>query len=205
MPRRLPWSSRTSSLPRRHRGTDRPDHGAADRVSRSRRQSGARSGAAVGHGQAAGHRQEPRDGRRRHRARVRRSRTRVAGRHLRPAARPAAGHREPAALVSSDVERRNALAAATPSIWPAHGWLTSATGGRADPFTGEADFHPGLDISADRGTPVYATADGTVSQASYSGAYGNLVVVDHGSGSRRATAICPRFGPCAARRSSAAS
>ncbi len=82
-------------------------------------------------------------------------------------------------LVRSDVDRRNALAAATPSIWPAHGWLSSRTGGRADPFTGEADYHPGLDISADRGTPVYATADGTVTQASFSGAYGNLVVIDH--------------------------
>jgi murein DD-endopeptidase MepM/ murein hydrolase activator NlpD len=81
--------------------------------------------------------------------------------------------------VSSDVDRRNALAASTPSIWPTQGWLTSGTGGRSDPFTGEADYHPGLDISADRGTPVYATADGTISQASFSGAYGNLVVIDH--------------------------
>jgi murein DD-endopeptidase MepM/ murein hydrolase activator NlpD len=82
-------------------------------------------------------------------------------------------------IVSSDVERRNLLAASTPSIWPTQGWLTSRTGGRSDPFTGEADYHPGLDISADKGTPVYATADGTVSQASYSGAYGNLVVLEH--------------------------
>jgi murein DD-endopeptidase MepM/ murein hydrolase activator NlpD len=82
-------------------------------------------------------------------------------------------------VVSFDVERRNLLAASTPSIWPTQGWLTSRTGGRSDPFTGEADYHPGLDISADKGTPVYATADGTVSQASYSGAYGNLVVIDH--------------------------
>jgi murein DD-endopeptidase MepM/ murein hydrolase activator NlpD len=82
-------------------------------------------------------------------------------------------------IVSSDVERRNALAASTPSIWPTQGWLTSRTGGRSDPFTGEADYHPGLDISADKGTPVYATADGTISQASFSGAYGNLVVIDH--------------------------
>jgi murein DD-endopeptidase MepM/ murein hydrolase activator NlpD len=85
-------------------------------------------------------------------------------------------------MVSSDVERRNVLAASTPSIWPTQGWLTSRTGGRADPFTGEADYHPGLDISADKGTPVYATADGTISQASFSGAYGNLVVIDHNFG-----------------------
>jgi murein DD-endopeptidase MepM/ murein hydrolase activator NlpD len=82
-------------------------------------------------------------------------------------------------IVSTDVERRNLLAASTPSIWPTQGWLTSRTGGRSDPFTGEADYHPGLDISADKGSPVYATADGTISQAAYSGAYGNLVVIDH--------------------------
>lgn len=85
-------------------------------------------------------------------------------------------------LVRSDVDRRNALAAATPSIWPAHGWLSSSVGFRIDPFTGERDYHQGLDISAEKGSPVYATADGTVAQASYQGAYGNLVVIDHGFG-----------------------
>ena len=85
-------------------------------------------------------------------------------------------------LVRSDVDRRNALAAATPSIWPAHGWLSSGVGVRRDPFTGESDYHQGLDIAADRGSPVYATAAGTVRQSSYQGAYGNLVVIDHGFG-----------------------
>jgi murein DD-endopeptidase MepM/ murein hydrolase activator NlpD len=80
------------------------------------------------------------------------------------------------------VERRHALAAATPTIWPAHGWLSSGYGRRADPFTGDPDFHSGLDISTGRGAPVYATADGTVVSASSSGNYGNLVVVDHGFG-----------------------
>jgi murein DD-endopeptidase MepM/ murein hydrolase activator NlpD len=82
----------------------------------------------------------------------------------------------------TDVDKRNALAAATPSIWPAHGWLTSRMGNRRDPIHGGRDFHPGLDISADRGSPVYATADGKVTQASREGAYGNLVVVEHGYG-----------------------
>lgn len=85
-------------------------------------------------------------------------------------------------LVRSDVDKRNALAAATPSIWPAHGWLSSSMGNRNDPFAGGPDFHPGLDISADRGAPVYATADGSVQQAAYSGGYGNLIVIDHGYG-----------------------
>jgi len=81
-----------------------------------------------------------------------------------------------------DVDKRNALAAATPSIWPTHGWLTSRVGSRPDPITGDKDFHEGLDISADPGSQVYATADGTVTQAAYEGGYGNLIVLDHGYG-----------------------
>jgi murein DD-endopeptidase MepM/ murein hydrolase activator NlpD len=84
--------------------------------------------------------------------------------------------------VKTGVERRHALAAATPSIWPVAGWLSSAFGSRRDPFTGDPNFHPGLDISADKGEPVLATADGTVTAASYTGNYGNLVVIDHGYG-----------------------
>jgi murein DD-endopeptidase MepM/ murein hydrolase activator NlpD len=84
--------------------------------------------------------------------------------------------------VQVGVERRQALAAATPTIWPAQGWLTDSFGTRADPFTGEDVFHAGLDISADRGQPVYATAKGTVQSAGRSGAYGNVVVLDHGFG-----------------------
>jgi murein DD-endopeptidase MepM/ murein hydrolase activator NlpD len=84
--------------------------------------------------------------------------------------------------VRDDVERRQALAAATPSIWPVAGWLSSAYGSRRDPFTGGSDFHPGLDISSDRGRPVLASADGVVALAALSGAYGNLVVLDHGFG-----------------------
>jgi murein DD-endopeptidase MepM/ murein hydrolase activator NlpD len=84
--------------------------------------------------------------------------------------------------VRSDVDKRNNLAAATPSIWPTHGWLSSSMGNRADPINGEKDFHPGLDISADKGDAVYATADGKIVNASVAGNYGNLVVVDHGYG-----------------------
>lgn len=84
--------------------------------------------------------------------------------------------------VRSDLKRWNALAAATPSIWPAHGWLSSNVGARKDPITGDADYHQGLDISADHGSPVYATADGTVTQAHSEGGYGNLITIDHGYG-----------------------
>jgi len=84
--------------------------------------------------------------------------------------------------VRKDVEQREALAASTPSIWPAHGWLTGTFGGRSDPFTGEPGFHQGIDISTEKGQPVYATADGLVESASYTGDYGNLIVLSHGFG-----------------------
>jgi murein DD-endopeptidase MepM/ murein hydrolase activator NlpD len=84
--------------------------------------------------------------------------------------------------VRNSLERRQELAAATPSIWPAHGWLSGAFGGRRDPFTGERGFHQGIDISTDRGQPVYATADGTVASAARAGEYGNLLVLSHAFG-----------------------
>jgi murein DD-endopeptidase MepM/ murein hydrolase activator NlpD len=85
-------------------------------------------------------------------------------------------------VVRKSVERRQALANATPSLWPVFGWLSGSYGQRTDPFTGDSGFHRGLDISADRGQPVFATASGKVVIASYAGDYGNLVVIDHGFG-----------------------
>jgi murein DD-endopeptidase MepM/ murein hydrolase activator NlpD len=85
-------------------------------------------------------------------------------------------------VVQRNVERRNALANATPSIWPAHGWLTSTMGRRIDPMTGGDDYHPGLDIAGDKGQAVFATAAGIVTHAGRQGAYGNLIIIDHGFG-----------------------
>lgn len=80
------------------------------------------------------------------------------------------------------------LLAATPSIWPVRGYLSSSFGNRADPFTGQRDFHPGLDISSPIGTRVIAPADGLVVSAGVAGAYGNAVVLNHGFG------VVTRFG-----------
>ena len=84
--------------------------------------------------------------------------------------------------VRRNVERQEALAAATPSIWPTFGWLTGTFGGRPDPFTGEPAFHQGLDISTSKGREVYVTANGTVESAEYTGDYGNFIVVRHDFG-----------------------
>ena len=69
-----------------------------------------------------------------------------------------------------------------PSGWPTHGWLSSLFGMRQSPFSGRQVFHEGIDIAARAGTPVHATAGGTVVRAGYNSGYGNLVVIDHGNG-----------------------
>jgi murein DD-endopeptidase MepM/ murein hydrolase activator NlpD len=84
--------------------------------------------------------------------------------------------------IERTVKRREELAAAAPSIWPARGWLTAPFGARSDPLTGAQGFHQGIDISTPEGQPVYAAADGSVETASYSGDYGNLVVLEHSFG-----------------------
>ena len=86
------------------------------------------------------------------------------------------------ASVRTDVDKRQALVSATPSMWPIAGWISSGFGNRRDPFSGETAFHPGLDISADHGAPVHAPADGVVESAAYNGNYGNLITLDHGFG-----------------------
>ena len=61
--------------------------------------------------------------------------------------------------------------------------FTSGYGVRSDPFRGAAAMHAGIDLAGPVGTPIYATADGVVSDAGYnSGGYGNLVKIDHGRG-----------------------
>ena len=103
-------------------------------------------------------------------------------------------------LARYSVERRDALAAATPSIWPVTGWLSSAFGTRTDPFTGARDFHSGLDIAADAGEPVRATADGVVTLAAPQGNSGNLVVLDHGYGIGTRYGHLSRFAVAAGQR-----
>ncbi|HKE29675.1 MAG TPA: M23 family metallopeptidase [Bryobacteraceae bacterium] len=71
---------------------------------------------------------------------------------------------------------------ARPSEWPVEGRLMSPFAQRTDPFSGEGEFHKGVDISAPTGTPVHVTADGIVVHVDVQSGYGKLVIVDHGSG-----------------------
>ncbi len=71
----------------------------------------------------------------------------------------------------------------TPSLWPVIGSISSSFGQREDPVTrnGEGEFHTGIDISAPRGTPIRAAADGLVKSAAMQNGYGREVVIDHGN------------------------
>lgn len=60
--------------------------------------------------------------------------------------------------------------------------MASGYGYRRDPIYGSSRFHAGLDFAADRGTKVYATADGVVKAAGWESGYGNCVDIDHGYG-----------------------
>ena len=69
----------------------------------------------------------------------------------------------------------------TPSIMPAEGFITSGVGMRKDPFTGIMVLHKGIDIAADKGTPIIAPADGTVERCGWERGMGNYIVVNHGN------------------------
>ena len=79
-------------------------------------------------------------------------------------------------------QKQVAFLASTPSILPVRGLYGNGYGWRRDPFTGERDFHQGLDIAAAPGTKVVAPADGIVTMAGPTGGYGNFLVISHGYG-----------------------
>ncbi len=85
------------------------------------------------------------------------------------------------------VKNKEQLLAHTPAIQPINNKdlnrVASGYGYRIDPVYKTTKFHAGLDFSAPQGTPIYATADGTVTTAGNSGnGYGNHVIINHGYG-----------------------
>ncbi len=86
------------------------------------------------------------------------------------------------------IAAKQAQQARTPSTWPANGEITSPYGYRTSPWGWGSDFHPGVDIADSWGTPIYATAAGTVIFSSWDGGYGQMVVIDHGNGIQTAYA-----------------
>lgn len=65
--------------------------------------------------------------------------------------------------------------------WPIKAsWrLSSAFGSRADPITGAASYHTGIDMACPQGTSIKAAMSGTVAYASWSNVFGNYVIIKH--------------------------
>ena len=84
--------------------------------------------------------------------------------------------------LSLAAEQKSSRWAATPSIWPVKGWVTSGFGPRVSPFTEKPAWHDGLDIGAAANAPVQAPAQGRVTSVGFDPKLGNIVKVDHGFG-----------------------
>lgn len=65
-----------------------------------------------------------------------------------------------------------------------NGYISSYYGGRADPFSGRASRHLGIDFAGKAGSAVVATGAGIVVDARYHRDYGHLIEIDHGNGLR---------------------
>jgi murein DD-endopeptidase MepM/ murein hydrolase activator NlpD len=102
----------------------------------------------------------------------------------------AADQLERQVMVIGDRLRSEQLRLATiPSGLPVLGYQTAGFGIRRNPFgEGGSEFHEGMDIAVEFGTPVTATADGLVFLAGPNSGYGNLVAIYHTNG------ITSRYG-----------
>lgn len=73
-----------------------------------------------------------------------------------------------------------AMLRAIPTFWPVRGFITKRFIGPGG--AGAPALHPGIDIAAERGTPVRAAAAGYVTEAGWSDDYGYYAQIDHGYG-----------------------
>lgn len=85
------------------------------------------------------------------------------------------------------VNAKEKMLASIPAIQPVSNkdlsHIASGFGFRIDPIYKTPKLHTGLDFAAAMGTPIYATADGTVTSTAFDdGGYGNHVVISHGYG-----------------------
>ena len=78
----------------------------------------------------------------------------------------------------------------SPMLMPVTGDITSPFGERQNPLGAGTEFHPGVDIAADEGTPIRAAMGGRVVGVGRDGGYGNLVTIDDGNGLTTRYAHC---------------
>jgi len=85
-------------------------------------------------------------------------------------------------MVERRLDEKGHILSSTPTVAPVRGLITDGFGRRKDPFTGRLAYHRGLDISARRGTPILAPADGFVVFAGRNGGLGRTVRLSHDFG-----------------------
>jgi len=93
-------------------------------------------------------------------------------------------------MVKKKDQRMKSIPAIVPISVKDFKQYSSGFGFRVHPIWGDWRMHTGIDITADAGSPIYATGDGVVESASWDGGYGNSVVIDHGFGFKT------RYGHC---------
>ena len=85
-------------------------------------------------------------------------------------------------MIESRLLEKRLRALMVPNSKPVQGAVGSGFGFRADPFSGRAALHTGLDFPAESGTPIMAAAGGVVLASEYHPQYGHVVELDHGRG-----------------------
>ncbi len=85
-------------------------------------------------------------------------------------------------MIESRLFEKRLQALMVPNSRPVNGPVGSGFGFRADPFSGRAALHTGLDFPSPEGTPIYSAAGGVVIAADYHPAYGQMVELDHSNG-----------------------
>ncbi|MCW2278266.1 M23 family metallopeptidase [Heliophilum fasciatum] len=84
--------------------------------------------------------------------------------------------------LAKEVELRLDYLSAVPSSAPVRGEISSSFGYRQSPFGTKKEFHSGLDIAADYGTPVRSAAKGKIIFVGWKPGLGKTVEVEHGYG-----------------------
>jgi len=85
-------------------------------------------------------------------------------------------------IIEQKLKDHKSLNDSLPTRLPASGYLVMDYGNVLSPFTGKIQYHYGIDIVAERGTPIYAAGSGIVTKSDVEGGYGLVVEISHGMG-----------------------
>ena len=102
-------------------------------------------------------------------------------------------HTDVFTLIESRLLETRLQALMIPNSQPVDGPIGSGFGFRADPFSGRAALHTGLDFPAPPGTPIHAAAGGLVLDRGFHPEYGNVIEIDHGNGLSTRYAHCSQL------------